>query len=222
METKEEKFVEMRLRTIDEAMSVDKLIGHLTFDQVMEDDEKMDVMMVDGQNFKMLLEEVDEPHRMVMGLINPDEADLLYMAAHEPETTVDSLAYQMVKTLKELGITVEKAVAWDKQDMAYLTKLYLRKADGTEMIMEPRLYDALVVTLIARVPFYLNAKFLEDRRPEFTKSVPKTKSLLLRMMTMKGLEREMKEAISQEDYEYAELVKLEMQSRKKEKGNEKE
>ena len=38
--------------TIDEAMNVDKLIGHLTFDQVMDDEEKMDIMMLDGQNFK--------------------------------------------------------------------------------------------------------------------------------------------------------------------------
>ena len=49
----------MRVRTIDEAMNVDKLIGHLTFDQVMDDEEKMDIMMLDGQNFKLLLEAVE-------------------------------------------------------------------------------------------------------------------------------------------------------------------
>lgn len=52
---KKDEFVEMRVRTIDEAMNVDKLIGHLTFDQVMDDEEKMDIMMLDGQNFKLLL-----------------------------------------------------------------------------------------------------------------------------------------------------------------------
>ena len=62
---KKDEFVEMRVRTIDEAMNVDKLIGHLTFDQVMDDEEKMDIMMLDGQNFKLLLEEVNEPHRML-------------------------------------------------------------------------------------------------------------------------------------------------------------
>ena len=56
---KKDEFVEMRVRTIDEAMNVDKLIGHLTFDQVMDDEEKMDIMMLDGQNFKLLLEAVD-------------------------------------------------------------------------------------------------------------------------------------------------------------------
>ena len=59
---KNDEFVEMRVRTIDEAMNVDKLIGHLTFNQVMDDEEKMDIMMLDGQNFKLLLEEVNEPH----------------------------------------------------------------------------------------------------------------------------------------------------------------
>ena len=61
---KKDEFVEMRVRTIDEAMKVDELIGHLTFNQVLDDEEKMDIMMLDGQNFKLLLEEVNEPHRM--------------------------------------------------------------------------------------------------------------------------------------------------------------
>ena len=50
---KNDEFVEMRVRTIDEAMKVDELIGHLTFNQVMDDEEKMDIMMLDGQNFKL-------------------------------------------------------------------------------------------------------------------------------------------------------------------------
>ena len=73
---KKDEFVEMRVRTIDEAMNVDKLIGHLTFDQVMDDEEKMDIMMLDGQNFKLLLEEVNEPHRMMLGIINPRRGGL--------------------------------------------------------------------------------------------------------------------------------------------------
>ena len=37
---------------------MDKTDRALTFDQVMDDEEKMDIMMLDGQNFKLLLEEV--------------------------------------------------------------------------------------------------------------------------------------------------------------------
>ena len=48
---KKDEFVEMRVRTIDEAMKVDELIGHLTINQVLDDEEKMDIMMLDGQNF---------------------------------------------------------------------------------------------------------------------------------------------------------------------------
>ena len=106
---KKDEFVEMRVRTIDEAMKVDELIGHLTFNQVMDDEEKMDIMMLDGQNFKLLLEEVNEPHRMMLGIINPDEADLLYAAVNDPEGTDATLPYQTVHILKELGVTVEKA-----------------------------------------------------------------------------------------------------------------
>ena len=173
---KKDEFVEMRVRTIDEAMKVDELIGHLTFNQVLDDEEKMDIMMLDGQNFKLLLEEVNEPHRMMLGVINPDEADLLYTAVNDPEGADATLPYQTVHILKELGVTVEKA----------------------------------------RVPFYVNAKFLEDPRSGFTKSVPNTKALLLRLMPLKGLEREMEDAIRREDYEYAELIKQEMATRNKE------
>lgn len=43
-----------------------------------------------------------------------------------------------------------------------------------------------------------------------------TKALLLRLMPLKGLEREMEDAIRREDYEYAELIKQEMATRNKE------
>ena len=133
---KKDEFVEMRVRTIDEAMNVDKLIGHLTFDQVMDDEEKMDIMMLDGQNFKLLLEEVNEPHRMMLGIINPDEADLLYAAVNDPEGTDATLPYQTVHILKELGVTVEKVVVKDKVKLLHRAIVTLRKEDGSVMEME--------------------------------------------------------------------------------------
>ena len=202
---KNNEFVEMRVRTIDEAMKVDELIGHLTFNQVLDDEEKMDIMMLDGQNFKLLLE-----------VINPDEADLLYAAVNDPEGTDATLPYQTVHILKELGVTVEKVVVKDKVKLLHRAIVTLRKEDGSVMEMQLTLFDALVVSLIAGVPFYVNAKFLEDPRSGFTKSVPNTKAQLLRLMPLKGLEREMEDAIRREDYEYAELIKQEMATRNKE------
>ena len=179
-------------------------------------EEKMDIMMLDGQNFKLLLEEVNEPHRMMLGIINPDEADLLYAAVNDPEGTDATLPYQTVHILKELGVTVEKVVVKDKVKLLHRAIVTLRKEDGSVMEMQLTLFDALVVSLIAGVPFYVNAKFLEDPRSGFTKSVPNTKALLLRLMPLKGLEREMEDAIRREDYEYAELIKQEMATRNKE------
>ena len=75
-----------------------------------------------------------------------------------------------------------------------------------------------MVSLIAGVPFYVNAKFLEDPRSGFTKSVPNTKALLLRLMPLKGLEREMEDAIRREDYEYAELIKQERRPQQRRRG----
>ena len=153
---------------------------------------------------------------MMLGIINPDEADLLYAAVNDPEGTDATLPYQTVHILKELGVTVEKVVVKDKVKLLHRAIVTLRKEDGSVMEMQLTLFDALVVSLIAGVPFYVNAKFLEDPRSGFTKSVPNTKALLLRLMPLKGLEREMEDAIRREDYEYAELIKQEMATRNKE------
>ena len=45
--------------------------------------------------------------------------------------------------------------------------------------------------------------------------MPNTKELLLRLMPLKGLEREMHHAIRREDYEYADLIKQELATRNK-------
>ena len=132
------------------------------------------------------------------------------------EGTDATLPYQTVHILKELGVTVEKVVVKDKVKLLHRAIVTLRKEDGSVMEMQLTLFDALVVSLIAGVPFYVNAKFLEDPRSGFTKSVPNTKALLLRLMPLKGLEREMEDAIRREDYEYAELIKQEMATRNKE------
>lgn len=213
METKN-GLVEMRVRTIDEATSVLELMENLSFNQVLDDDEKMDTLMMDSQNFKLILEEVDEPHRMMLGIINPDQADLLYLAINDPEGINATLPYQTVRLLKSLGITVEKAVVTDKVDMTHRVILTLRKEDGTVMEMPLMLFDALVVAMVAKVPFYVREELLEIERPDFAKSVPNSKILLLRMMPMRALKREMDMAIRQEDYEYAELIKREMAGRK--------
>ena len=215
-----EGLVEMRVRTIDEATSVLKLMENLSFDQVLDDEEKMDILMTDSQNFKLILEEIDEPHRMMLGIINPDQADLLYLAINDPEGIDATLPYQTVEFLKKLGITLEKAVVTDKVNMTHRTILTLRKEDGSVMEMPLTLFDALVVATVAKVPFYVREELLEVDRPDFAKSVPNGDIVLLRMMPMKALKREMDMAIRRENYEYAELIEREMATRKE--GEEKE
>ena len=100
---------------------------------------------------------------------------MLYAAVNDPEGTDATLPYQTVHILKELGVTVEKVVVKDKVKLLHRAIVTLRKEDGSVMEMQLTLFDALVVSLIAGVPFYVNAKFLEDPRSGFTKSVPNTK-----------------------------------------------
>lgn len=205
--------VEMRVHTIDEATSILKMLDHLTFDQVLEDDEKMDILMGDSQSYKLVLEEVDEPHRRMLGIINPDEADMVLRAVEDPEDIDATLAYQTVQLLKKLGITVEKAVVTDRVNMVHRTIMTLRKEDGSVMEMPLGLLDALVVSLVAKVPFYVKEELLSVDRPDFAKSVPNGDIVLLRMMPMRVLKKEMETAIRNENYEYAEMIKREMATR---------
>lgn len=46
--------VQMHVRTIDEAIDTWKLLDNLTFDQALADDEKMDILMGDSQDFKLV------------------------------------------------------------------------------------------------------------------------------------------------------------------------
>lgn len=217
MET-ENELVEMKVRSISEAINVNKLADDLTFDEVLSDEEKMDLMMVDSQNFKLLLEEKEEPHRVIMAIINVNEADLLDVALDAPEATELSLHYQMLKLLQEqYGVTVEKAVTLDDNTLQPQTKVFLRKPDGTSMVISLNLVDALVITILGKAPFYVSTEFLKDRRPDFAKSVPSVKVSILRKMPLFYLEEEMKTAIRKEEYEYAELIKREIQARKDKK-----
>lgn len=221
METTNE-LVQMRVRTIDEAIDTWKLLDNLTFDQVLADDEKMDILMGDSQDFKLVLEEINEPHRLMLGIINPDQADLLDRAIEDPEEIDATLPYQTVKFMKNLGFTVEKAVVTDRVEMTHRTILTLRKEDGTVMEMPLTLFDALVVAMVAKAPFYVREELLKVERPDFAQSVPNAKIVLLRMMPLRALKREMDMAVRQEDYEYAEMIKREIATRKVDEEEEEE
>ena len=214
--------VQMHVRTIDEAIDTWKLLDNLTFDQALADDEKMDILMGDSQDFKLILEEINEPHRLMLGIINPDQADLLDRAIEDPEEIDATLPYQTVKFMKNLGFTVEKAVVTDRVGMTHRTILTLRKEDGTVTEMPLTLFDALVVAMVAKAPFYVREELLKVDRPDFAQSVPNAKIVLLRMMPLRALKREMDMAVRQEDYEYAEMIKREIATRKVDEEEEEE
>jgi bifunctional DNase/RNase len=151
-----------------------------------------------------------------MAIINADEADLLDVSLDAPEAVDLSVHYQMLKMLKEhYGATVEKAVLWGKEDQVPQTSVYMRKADGTVVELTVKLADALVLATLGEAPFYIRTEMLENRVPDFAKkSVSHLQAALLRGLPMFYLEKEMEKAIREENYEYAELIKREMQARR--------
>lgn len=112
-----EGLTELKVSYITEMINPVELVKDLTFDEVLTDADKMDMLMANGYNYKMMLEEKEEPHRKFMAIINADEADLLDVSLDAPEAVDLSVHYQMLKMLKEhYGATVEKAVLWGKED----------------------------------------------------------------------------------------------------------
>lgn len=208
---------EMKVGYITELMDAEMLLKDMAFDEFLTDEEKMDILLENGSDYKLMLEEKEEPHRKLMAIINVNEADLLDVSLDAPEAVDLSPHYQMVKMLKEhYGATVEKAVVWGKEDQIPQTKVFLRKADGTPIEMDLKLVDALVIAILGQAPFYVKTELLENYVPDFAKkSVSNLQTALLRGMPMFFLEKEIEKAIREENYEYAELIKDEMQVRKK-------
>lgn len=211
-----ERLTEMKVCYIRELMDPSKLLDDMLSDEVLSDEDKMDILLENAYEYKLMLEEKNAPHRKLMAIINANEADLLDVALENPEDVEISLHYQMVKMLKEqYGATVEKAVVWGKEEQEPKTKVFLRKADGTPMEMDVKMADALVIAVLSKVPFYIKTEFLENRVPDFAKkSVSNLQLTLMRGLPMFYLEKEMERAIREENYEYAELIKREMQARK--------
>lgn len=211
-----EGLTELKVSYITEMINPVELVKDLTFDEVLTDADKMDMLMANGYNYKMMLEEKEEPHRKFMAIINADEADLLDVSLDAPEAVDLSVHYQMLKMLKEhYGATVEKAVLWGKEDQVPQTSVYMRKTDGTVVELTVKLADALVLATLGEAPFYIRTEMLENRVPDFAKkSVSHLQAALLRGLPMFYLEKEMEKAIREENYEYAELIKREMQARK--------
>lgn len=159
--------------------------------------------------------------REILAMVRTDTAVLLQLAGEDPEQTEDSLAYRMIQTFRQLGLTQEKVVVWDEKDCVLQTKLYMRKADGTPFDMELQLEDGLVVSMLAGIPFYVNRKLLQGFEYKgISRKDVGAELLLLEMMTDRMLEKEMEEAIRTENYEYAGLVKRVQDARKQEaEGN---
>ena len=68
----------------------------------------------------------------------------------------------------------------------------------------------------------MREELLKVDRPDFAQSVPNAKIVLLRMMPLRALKREMDMAVRQEDYEYAEMIKREIATRKVDEEEEEE
>lgn len=224
MENDDERLVEMVIKDIDSVFDVEKLIDGTTFDDMLTDLDKVDRLFLAFQHMRMILVEKNGVHE-ILAMVTPEEAGLLTLANEYPQDAESSLAFQTILLLRKLGVTLEKTVVWGKQDFEPLTKLYMRAADGTEMDMDLRLADALCISLLAKIPFYVSGKYMkEQERPEFTKkAVPNGDVVLLHMLPEEDLPKEMEKALRTENYEYAELVKNEMnlrdEKRKKESEN---
>lgn len=217
--------IEMVIKEIAEAIDLDKIVEDEDFDEFLTNREKIEQVFVAMDNRRLMLVEKGGT-REIMTVVTPDEAGLLEVSLAGDELAKTSLAYQTIQMLRELGVTLESVVARDKVLFIPQCMLHMCKADGTPMEVKLRLVDALCVSILAKIPFYVNANFLKEQdRPDFVKEVvSNAEVVLLHMMTDRLLEREMEKAIRNENYEYAEMVKREMEARKKaaENGENKE
>lgn len=215
----EEELIEMELKEV-KAIEPDKILEDGSFEDFVSQEEKMEHLLFTLDNRPVMLVEKGGT-REILAMVRTDTAVLLQLAGEDPEQTEDSLAYRMIQTFCQLGLTQEKVVVWDEKDCVLQTKLYMRKADGTPFDMELQLEDGLLVSMLAGIPFYVNRKLLQGFEYKgISRKDVGAELLLLEMMTDRMLEKEMEEAIRTENYEYAGLVKRVQDARKQEaEGN---
>lgn len=206
----------MEIKEIAEAINLDKLVESEEFDELMTNREKIDQVFTAVDNKRLMLVEKGGT-REIMTVVTPDEEGLLRLCMAGDELAETSLPFQSIQMLHELGVTLESVVARDKVLFVPQCVLHMHKADGTPMEVTLRLVDALCFSLLAKIPFYVNADFLKaQNRPDFVKEVvSNAEVVLLHMMTDRMLDKEMEKAIRKENYEYAEMVKREKEARKK-------
>ena len=172
---KEDELVEMVVKDVEEVLDVDKVMDDMSFDDLMEDEEKLDQLCFILENRRVTL-----------------------VAFHR------------------LGETLEKTVVSGEVEDMMQTTVYMRKPDGSPMEMKLMLDDALLLSVLGQIPFYVTRGFLETKGRDTSEHGKNKELFLLELMTDEMLEKEMEEAIRRENYEYAGLVKQVQDARKQE------
>lgn len=208
--------VKMRVKELVSAMDMEKAMNDLAFDNLMDEAEKMEQLMMSLNTMKLVLEEMGPQKRIIMEAVTADEGNMLLMAMGRQKSDRLLLPFQMVDAFYQLGAEVEGAVLYSCENFEKKVKLYVRKADNSEFALDLRLADALVLTLLEKVPFYVKEKLLAVQQlpMESFEGTDLTMSFL-RMMPLEDLQQEIERAIRSEHYEYAEAVKKVIDEKKK-------
>lgn len=212
---KQDELVEMVVKDVEEVLDVDKVMDDMSFDDLMEDEEKLDQLCFILENRRVTLVE-KYGQREIMALVGFEAGYQLCLIPKHSPRVADSLAFQTLVAFHRLGVTLEKTVVSGEVEDMMQTTVYMRKPDGSPMEMKLMLDDALLLSVLGQIPFYVTRGFLETKGRDTSEHGKNKELFLLELMTDEMLEKEMEEAIRRENYEYAGLVKQVQDARKQE------
>lgn len=220
-----DEVVEMELAYVQPIMDAEQAANELSMDEALEDWMKLFQLHQVFSSYKLALkvkDQVEDDAHLMILVIEESDAGKVLRASGSVGRERDLLCYQMLKALSKVGVTMEKAWLYDSANMQAKTRVYLKRENGEDIVLEVQATDALCMSLLTETPFYVSKRYMKEpyKPTEYSRTHMTNMDMVrLRSMPMFMLQQELDQAIRKEAYEYAAVVKIVMDEKKQNGGN---
>lgn len=164
----------------------------------------------------IILKEIGGVRKLQM-IVGTSEAQALAVYL-EKIITIRPLTHHFLSSiLNEFEVELNKVVIYDYNEGIYYCKAYLQDSFGNEKEVDCRPSDAICLALKMNKPIFANLEIFDSTNQKFiekTMEEKKTIPMGLQDMSMKDLNKLLSKAIEDENFERAEEIKKEIDSRK--------
>lgn len=166
--------------------------------------------LVQAHAYVLLLEEVDGNRRLpvIVGASEAQSIALALKGLHPPRPFTHDLFVSLCHTC---SIRLDYVYIYKVLDGVFYAYIYFT-ADGVQHFLDSRTSDAVALALRFRVPVYTSAQIVASECVDWKDGV--AVSVPITAITMEKLKETLQQAVEEENYELASLVRDEISRRK--------